>query len=362
MLLFAIAMVVFPLFRKSRMDEVAGSEYDSTVYRDQLKELDRDIERGTIDAKQAKSARNEIARRLLQAERSQKITNTPGVAGSRITGIISAVIIIPAVAGLFYMKVGHPEMPDLPQEQRLAKALAKGDMSALVIKVERILAKNPNDLKGWSVLAPTYKRLRRYDDAARAYERILTLTRPTASLLTEYAEAMIMANGGRGDEQIEKTLNKALELDSKFNKARFYRAAMWQQQGKSRQALGEWRSMIRDNPKNIELQMAVQRQIAKIEGPDDSKLPAVSDEGRKQVEQMSPEDRQQMIRNMVDGLEEKLDEDGSDLQGWMRLIGARMVLREKSKALASLAKARENFKDKPEAMAKLADLAKRLGL
>jgi cytochrome c-type biogenesis protein CcmH len=69
-----------------------------------------------------------------------------------------------------------------------------------------------------------------------------------------------------------------------------------------------------------------------------------------------------MIRTMVDGLEEKLKADGSDLGGWLRLIRARGVLGDTGKAKAAYDRARNQFKDKPEALAQLDGLAREMNI
>jgi len=77
---------------------------------------------------------------------------------------------------------------------------------------------------------------------------------------------------------------------------------------------------------------------------------------------MTAADRQTLIRGMVDGLEERLKADGKDLDGWRRLINARMVLGERDKAKASLDEARITMKETPDALTQLDGLAKQLGL
>jgi cytochrome c-type biogenesis protein CcmI len=42
--------------------------HDIGIYKDQIVEVDRDLERGLINKEEAKSAHNEVARRLLAAD------------------------------------------------------------------------------------------------------------------------------------------------------------------------------------------------------------------------------------------------------------------------------------------------------
>ena len=86
---------------------------------------------------------------------------------------------MPAIALPIYLWAGSPRLPDLPLQMRLAHAVENDDIEALVAQVESHLAANPGDLNGWQVLAPVYRRMERYDDAANTYAKILTLTAPT---------------------------------------------------------------------------------------------------------------------------------------------------------------------------------------
>ena len=64
---------------------------------------------------------------------------------------------------------------------------------------------------------------------------------------------------------------------------------------------------------------------------------------------------------MVDGLARRLERDGKDLAGWLRLVNAYAVLGRESDARAALANARKQLGGDDKAMAELAALAKRLG-
>jgi len=80
------------------------------------------------------------------------------------------------------------------------------------------------------------------------------------------------------------------------------------------------------------------------------------------AQSMTSEDRENMIRGMVDGLEERLKSAPADLEGWQRLIKARAVLGEMDKARGAYRIAREQFKDDVKATSALAQSAKELGI
>ena len=77
---------------------------------------------------------------------------------------------------------------------------------------------------------------------------------------------------------------------------------------------------------------------------------------------MTPEQRQTMIRGMVERLAQRLKSDGADLDGWLRLMRAYMVLGERDKARAAAADARRALNGDPDKLRRIDETAKGLGL
>jgi cytochrome c-type biogenesis protein CcmH len=62
---------------------------------------------------------------------------------------------------------------------------------------------------------------------------------------------------------------------------------------------------------------------------------------------MTPDDRMAMIRGMVEKLQARMDADGSDVQGWLRLAQSRSVLGETDRARSTFQKALSLHPDEP---------------
>jgi len=78
--------------------------------------------------------------------------------------------------------------------------------------------------------------------------------------------------------------------------------------------------------------------------------------------ELAPEQRQAMVRGMVERLAARLRDDGSDLDGWLRLMRAYMVLGEPDRARAAAADARRALAGDAEKLRRIEDAAKGLGL
>lgn len=355
-----LTFLLIPLVRGGRRDH-ARATYDLNVYRDQLRELERDENTGTIAATEAQAARAEISRRMLAADIRLK-EQQAATQGRATWPAFAALAAIPLAAVAAYMAIGHPDYRDVPRADRLANALQTNDLPALVVQVESHLANKPKDAEGWLVLAPAYRRLGRYQDAADAFERAIALSERNPSLYTEYGETLVLANDGTVVAKARQAFEAALKLDSTFAKARFY-IGMTQAQDGDKQAAGNtFSQLLKEAPADAPWRALVEQQLAGLDAPAPAPAPGPGREQIAAAAQMTASERQTMIRNMVDGLAERLTEDGQDLDGWLRLINARMVLGEQDKAVLALKSAREHFKQDEAALSRIANAATKLGL
>jgi cytochrome c-type biogenesis protein CcmH len=352
----AVTLAVSWPVLKARTAGPARADYDEAVFRDQLAELERDKARGLIGVVEADAARNEIARRLLSVDRAEGAAAT-WAPHSRWTTLAVAAF-IPVLSLVLYLALGSPGRPDMPLRERLDNAIANNDLVALMAKAEAHLAEKPDDLQGWEILAPLYRSTQRYADAAKAYANILRLKGPDAGLYGDYGEMLVLANSGLVPKEAAKAFAEALKRDAKSPKVRFYAGLALKQDGKTAEALALWQALLADTRPDDPWRSALEAQIASLS----PRAPVLSDDQVAAAQNMSSEDREKMIRGMVDGLEERLKAMPADLEGWQRLIRARAVLGEMDKARAAYASAKAQFSADAQATAALAQAAKQLGI
>ena len=77
---------------------------------------------------------------------------------------------------------------------------------------------------------------------------------------------------------------------------------------------------------------------------------------------MSEGDRSAMIRGMVDRLATRLKQNGDDVEGWLRLVRAYMVMGDRDKAKSALTDARQAVANDAERLRQLNEGLKDLGL
>ncbi len=374
--LFAVAtvlgvlLVIWPLTRPppGSSDRPTGLE----VLQDQLRELDGEVERGQIEAGEAEGARTEISRRLLSAAQQQEArppAPDPRSGGARAATLLVAAVSIPALSVALYLMVGSPQLPGKPFRERADIPVEQQQVGQLIARIEKHLLDQPDDVRGWTVVAPVYMRLRRYGDAANAYERILALSGRTAPMLAAYGEALVLGDEGLVRASSYKIFTEALSLDALEPKSQFYLGLAELQDGRPDVAVRRWRALMERLPEDTPWRDALAEQLRQAEArlaPADkdtpARAPALSREQMDAGRSMSPMDRQAMIEGMVERLAKRLEQDGDDIDGWLRLARARVVLGRRAAAGEALARAEKIFARDSEALAKIRSLREQLDM
>jgi cytochrome c-type biogenesis protein CcmH len=336
----ALGAVIWPL---ARARALASAASDLAVYRDQLEEIERDRADGRIGHDEFEAARVEVSRRLLGAAASSAV-EAPQRTGRRSAALASAIITVPLIAGSFYVWLGSPDLPGEPIASRRTGEEQVNSIAALIARIESHLEANPTDGRGWEVLAPVYLKLERYDDAVKARRNALNLLGATAQREVDLGEALAMAAGGVVTADAKAAFERAAALGADNPKAMFYLGLAAQQDGNAREAARIWHDLIAKAPANAPWLPVVREQLGRIENPGAGPTP----EDMAAVSQMSPEAQNQFIRDRVEQLATRLHENGSDVDGWLRLLRAYMVMGERDKVKAAMDEARGALAREPE--------------
>ena len=354
----AIFAVLWPLSRRKPL--ASGSDVE--VYRDQLDEIERDRAAGLIGETEAEAARVEISRRLLAAA-----DVSPGVprtiaAWRRRAAALAALVLLPLGAASLYLALGSPGLMGQPQSARRDAPPEQRSVPELVGRIEAHLEQHPEDGRGWEVVGPVYMRLGRYDDAVTARKNALKLLGPTAQREADLGEALTGAANGIVTAEAKAAFDRALGLEADDFRARYFSGLAAEQDGRPQDAADIWRKLLAGAPGDAAWTGFVRESLLRVDpaasiapsGPSAADVAAANE--------MSPEQRETMVRAMVARLAERLKEDGSDVDGWLRLLRAYMVLGDKDQARASAADARRALDGNTEGLRRLDELIKGLGL
>ncbi len=375
-----------------------AAEADMAVYKDQLREIETDAERGTLTAAEAEAARTEVARRLIRRSEmpdsvsdrvSDRVSDHVPVSGDAaapapgpavLKPLYAAMsIVLPAASLGLYLMFGAPGQPGQPLSDRIAAPVDRSNTSDLVAKVEARLREHPEDGKGWDVIAPVYLAQGKYQDAASAYATALRLLGNSIARLQGFADARIRAGNGIIADDAKAALEAVLALEPKRREPRIWLALAKEQDGNLAGAASDYRALIAEAPAEATWRKAIEDRLAAIEGGPKVQAPSSSQGPESQseaasggkgpqasdiaaAEAMSPDERAAMITKMVDNLAARLKTNGKDFAGWSKLIRAYQLMGRKDDAIKAFAEARAQLAGDDGAQKALTDLAARLGL
>jgi cytochrome c-type biogenesis protein CcmH len=385
--LLTVAVTVLalrPLLSGRRGASTRDSEHDLQVYKDQLDEVDRELERGVIGQDEADAARIEISRRILSA--SEAVAGGAGDATSPkrrsfAFSLAASFVVVSSLA--VYLIVGSPGYPGRPFAERASTPANMASVADLIARVEARLREVPDDGQGWEVLAPVYAKQGRHEDAIRAYARAMELLGQNRARLRGFAEAHLALSNGIVVSEARDAFRKILAKEPELVAPRFWLAVGLEQDGKREAAKAAYEKVLVDARAQVakgeippRVAKIIEERLAAVGGEvaatpsgggEGERTPAAGeaagdDEARAAIAKLPDEERARMIENMVAGLAERLESEGGERGEWERLIRSYWVLGRKKAARDALEAARRQFTEDATELAALDTFARNLGV
>ena len=389
-----IGWTLVSAIRASRARGVTAQASDIAVYKDQLAELDRDLERGVLTPEDADIARIEVSRRLLEANKreSEKSVESSGQTGIAI-GLV--LVTLASGAGLYFWQ-GAPGYDDLPIGVRLAEleqaraerptqaeaesvaisqgllpppAEADAEFLELMDRLREAVAERPDDVQGLTLLANYEGRLGNFAAAREAQEKLVSAKgdETTAADLVTLVDIMVFAAAGLVSPEAEAVLERAHELEPNNGAAWYYRGLLEVQSGRPDRAFPIWRQLLESSPPAAPWVPIIEAEISAVAAAagvsySPPRRPGPTQDDIAAAEDMSAEDREAMIRGMVGGLADRLATEGGPPQDWARLISALGVLGETAQATEISQEALAVFAGDNDALALIRNAMRNAGL
>ncbi len=365
-LLAAVLITVLWPLLQPRAANADRADYDIEVYLDQLRELERDVQRELIDEVQAGAAKLEIERRLLAASKAAEgVAGNPKLArGGVPVALLLAIAISAATIGL-YVDIGSPDLPNLPFAQRAPAptedpqvAQARSRLAA----VEERLVAEPENADVWRDLGTLRLAVGDQNGAVQAFAQAMTLSGGRADIASVYAEALTYAADGLVTPQAKELFEGVLRENAEEPRARFFMALARYQAGFREEALELWAALARDATPGAPWLPAVTDRIRRtaaevgadvanfLPAPTDPTQPGPTNEDIAAAQDLNAEEQQEMIRSMVERLASRLENEPDDVEGWRRLGQSYDVLNNPERAAEAYARALELDPNHPETL------------
>ena len=332
LLLTAIACATLYYAGAGRRVNAAAPATDATAehFRAQLQAIEADAAMGRLGAAEAVAAKGELAREVMRhkAEAAPK--------GGSSVALWVPVVLVAAISLGIYAWLGRPDLPAAPLAGRDAAAESTATLDAAIETIEAQLKETPDDLRGWTVIAPAYMQLGRYDDAVTALRHVNELGTPTADTLTDLAEALMMLRGGSVEGEALDLLRQARALDGSHVRSLYYIAGEETRTGDFEAAIRDWNALLKLSKGGEPWVVTAQNGLTYAQAGLNPDAAAPDEPGQAQIDAM------------VDGLAARLGAQGGTIGEWTQLVRSRLVQGRMRDAQAAYDAARKAYPDAAE--------------
>ncbi|CAM3229502.1 hypothetical protein SPAN111604_11785 [Sphingomonas antarctica] len=293
---------------------------------------------------------------------------------SRLALILSGVLAVVAVA----VSAWRSKTTDAPPAAVAANA-PSADAAQLITGLESRLRANPDDVAGWRNLGIAFFQTERFAEAASAYQKAAALTPADATIWSALGEALVLAGPGTIPADAQTAFKRALTIDPKDPRARYFLAVADDLAGRHTQAVDGWFAILADSsaadPWYDSVRQAIERVAAQNKIDVASRLatlkaaapasaaaagiPGPTPDQMRAASGLAPGQQQSMVDGMVQSLATKLAANPKNPDGWIMLMRSYATLGRQSEARATLIKAKAA---NPQAAADLDAAARTLGI
>lgn len=271
LIVIALAFVLPPLLQRSadarETIDQERREANIAIYRDQLSELENDLQNGIVSQPQYEQDRDEIERRLLEDVKLVEQTAKPVTAAQKKGLVYLLGFGLSLVAVVIYLQVGELKGISLSKAATVPGSAMPGqnrsqqEIDANVAALAERLKANPTDAEGWLMLARSYSSMEKFGEASGAYAKVTELMPNNADVWAEYAFASAMANGQKLEGLPMELVDKALKIDPENVKALDLSANAAFLRKDYKQAAAYWERVLKKIPAGSETANAIQSRI-----------------------------------------------------------------------------------------------------
>jgi cytochrome c-type biogenesis protein CcmH len=294
---------------------------------------------------------------------------------SRIALIAAALLAVSAIGVKLWRGGAAPDVPSTSA----ATPTGPQDVGAMISSLEAKLKADPNDAEGWRKLGWSFFQTERYAEAAMAYKRAATLKPDNGDYWSSFGEALVTAGPGNVPPEAKAAFEKAVALDPKDPRARYFLGVAKDMAGDHKGAIDDWFALLKDSPAGAPWEADVRRTIEAVGAKDKidvkarlaalrpaaptgtaaAAIPGPSADQMRAGSQLPSGQQEAMISGMVEGLAVKLKANPKNVEGWIMLMRSYSTLGRSSDAAAAY---RTAVAANPGAKAELDDAAKTLGV
>lgn len=384
LIIIAIALLIKPLFKTYSDSELAESqknvnqrkELNIELYEQKKIQIEQDFANGLLDEEGRIQAQNEIEHSLIQDAEGSAVTELTQLSNSSAKKLaIAFLIIIPVFSLITYLSVMPENFEQVVFQQPASRSSAQShtsggqkqvpDIASMVTSLEKKLQTNPDNAQGWNMLGRSYVVMKRYPDAAAAYEKALALvkqnkTEPIAELEINYAEALMQTGKKEAYEKARTLLDEMLAANPDNGDALWFMGFLDYEAGKKALAVEHWTHLLSLLPANGEQAQIVMTYLKQIDPQAAGAADVQASETARTAKESQPQaeaepagaagpapgqqltgsaEEQAFIASMVARVEKRVKDNPQDIKGWKSLGKSYAVLNRHNDSAEAYAKA-----------------------
>lgn len=248
-----VAALTRPLWASRRTPAAAPTGTPVDALRAQLEQLTALKQSGVLGGAAYDEAREALERRIVEAVViAPPAASAPaGLPKTQLLGL-GAFVCAVTVGG--YAWLGTPQALDASAIAAVtapggsAPPITAAQVETMIENLAARLKDQPDDVDGWAMLGRAYAMLGRHEQAAPALKRAVALRGESAVLLTDYADALAMANGRNLEGEPSALVDKALGIDPNNLKALSLAGTIAFNRNDFAGAIRHWEKMVRLDP------------------------------------------------------------------------------------------------------------------
>ena len=260
LVLLVLAALFRPFFWKTTVHHASRQQLNAAIYKEEIAKLEKERSEGLIDGATYEISHAEMRQRLFQ-----DTSEDDGVAvlGSPKKTIIALTIFIPVIAAVMYFWLGSAQqIADGGAKQQVAQQDVEKMVAGLAAKMEQ----DPSNLKGWAMLARSYKVMGRPKDAEKAYDRAGSYLDTDPQLLADYADVSASNANGSFEGKPQAIINRALKADPNNMMALWLAGTADYNRGDYKGAVQVWGRLAKLLPADSEDMKMIQGSIMEARG------------------------------------------------------------------------------------------------
>ena len=260
LVLLVLVALFRPFFWKTTVHHASRQQLNAAIYKEEIAKLEKERSEGLIDGATYEISHAEMRQRLFQ-----DTSEDDGVAvlGSPKKTIIALTIFIPVIAAAMYFWLGSAQqIADGGAKQQVAQQDVEKMVAGLAAKMEQ----DPSNLKGWAMLARSYKVMGRPKDAEKAYDRAGSYLDTDPQLLADYADVSASNANGSFEGKPQAIINRALKADPNNMMALWLAGTADYNRGDYKGAVQIWGRLAKLLPADSEDMKMIQGSIMEARG------------------------------------------------------------------------------------------------